>query len=114
MNSKELIYTLIEKAVLVTSDALTLSQGENTEEVLLLIERRDHIFKIFSETYQKVEKQLDTDYKNQLNQLISQVMEMDKVLIQNLEIQREKVQIDIAKLFKNKENFKKYNLNTLK
>lgn len=114
MTPQQLIYQLIEKAVIITSDALNLSREDQVEEVSKLIAKRDRIFEIFNLTYQRVEKAFNQEYKNQLNQLISQIMQMDLIILQNLENQKEKVQIDIAKIFKNKENFKGYNLNTLK
>jgi len=114
MTPQQLIYQVIEKAVILTSDALSLSQGDQIEEVSRLIAKRDNVFEIFNLTYERVESVFNQEYKNQLNQLISQIMQMDLIILQNLELQKEKVQIDIAKIFKNKENFKGYNLNTLK
>lgn len=114
MNAQELIYKLIEKAVILTADAMSLSTSDNIEDINKLISHRDHILNIFSNTYERLEKNLNQEYKNQLNQLIVQIMDMDQLILENLEKQKEKVQIDIAKIFKNRENFKGYNLNTLK
>src|SRR5690606_18836312 len=114
MNAQELIYKLIEKAVILTADAMNLSTSDNVEDINKLISHRDHILNIFSNTYDRLEKNLNQEYKNQLNQLIIQIMDMDQLILENLEKQKEKVQIDIAKIFKNRENFKGYNLNTLK
>lgn len=54
------------------------------------------------------------EFNNQFNQLVDYIHEVDNEILLNLEKERSKTQIQIAKTFKNKENFKGYNLNNIK
>lgn len=53
-------------------------------------------------------------FNNQLNQLVDELAKIDQEIVEKLEKERSNTQIQIAKTFKNKENFKGYNLNNIK
>lgn len=113
---EEIISDLVEKMITLTADARIhcLQENIDTEEILNLFSRREKLIHIFESLYLKFEKRFHLDFKNQINQLINKIDEMDKFVLECLELEKEKTQIAIAKVFKNKENFKGYNLNTTK
>jgi len=111
----------IEKALLLSADCLNHIANDNAEKLLETLENRDRVINIINSLHENVtleQTQINSEYNdefnNQLNQLITVINQIDEKVLTYLHEEREIVQNEIAKTFKNKENLKGYNLNSLK
>jgi len=111
----------LEKAYELTTMALKLVQKQDIDklnEVLANRERVINIMESLSERLSLHQKNQDPNlveaFNNQVNQVITKISTMDEIIMDCLEHEKSKTQFEIAKTFKNKENFKGYNLNNIK
>ena len=111
----------LEKAYELTTLALKLVQKQDIEalnNVLANRERAINIMESLSERLSLHQKNADPKhveaFNNQVNQVITKIANMDDIIMDCLEHAKSKTQFEIAKTFKNKENFKGYNLNNIK
>lgn len=116
-----LLTELLERTVNISRKCIEFIDAGNFEQVNSLIDHRDKLISIIQtinerlELEQKANSHDNTiEFNNQANQLIGKIQEMDDYILTKLTEERDKTQIEIAKAFKNKENFKGYNLNSLK
>lgn len=119
--TQENLITFLDKAYELTKVSLKLAQTKNFDELMKVLDNRERAINIvqsMSENlalHQKNEKQETyIAFNNQVNQVISQIHSIDEIVMTCLEHEKEKTQFEIAKSFKNKENFKGYNLNKVK
>lgn len=116
------LISYLEKAFELTRQALKAVQSQEYVKVNEILDNRERAVNIIQSLSEKLAlygKNKDTpksliDFNNQVNQVIDQISKMDIIIESCLEHEREKTQLEIAKTFKNKENFKGYNLNNLK
>ncbi|MCO4753012.1 MAG: hypothetical protein KC478_00950 [Bacteriovoracaceae bacterium] len=90
---------------------LSLLEEQKYEQALGILDNRARVVNIILH--------LDEQYglpsdNNQLNQLLSEISQMDQKIYDLLSHEKLITQNEIAKTRKNKENFKGYNLNNLK
>lgn len=119
-HSGQNLVEFLTKAYELTTQALKLAQSQEFDqlsEVLANRERAIAISQTMSERFALEQKNFDkkivSKTNNQVNQIINQINSMDEIITLCLEQERNKTQIEIAKTFKNKENFKGYNLNKI-
>ncbi|MFT6630723.1 MAG: aspartate/tyrosine/aromatic aminotransferase [Bacteriovoracaceae bacterium] len=116
------LITFLEKAYQLTTQALKLVQEQDFEKLHLVLDNRERavgIIQSLSEKLSLYSKNTDSpeafqEYNNQVNQVIEKISAMDDIITSCLEHEKNKTQFEIAKTFKNKENFKGYNLNNIK
>jgi hypothetical protein len=89
-------------------------KNEMFDKLAIKIEQRELMINIITKLSE--DPNLQDWYKNntQLIRIINSILELDNELNEQLVDQKNKLNIEIAKTFKVKENFKKYNLNQLK
>ena len=111
----------LEKAYELTVLSLKHAQNKDFEQLNSVLENRERAINIvqsLSENLalyqQKMDPKTYTPFNNQVNQVIEKIHSMDEIVMTCLEHEKTKTQFQIAKTFKNKENFKGYNLNKLK
>jgi hypothetical protein len=116
------LITFLEKAYQLTTQALKLVQEQDFEKLHLVLDNRERavgIIQSLSEKLSLYSNNTDSpeafqEYNNQVNQVIEKIGAMDDIITSCLEHEKNKTQFEIAKTFKNKENFKGYNLNNIK
>lgn len=121
---KELQNQLIEfldKAYTLTATALKKVQENELEELVVILDNRERALNIITSLSEKLSlyKNVDTavgliEFNNQVNLIIDKIVNMDDIITTCLQHEKEKTQIEIAKTYKNKENFKGYNLSNTK
>ena len=121
-DTQDQLITFIEKAYELTSLALKAAQEKRFEDVISLLENRERAINITQSLSEKLalhqsnSKDVDlvVQFNNQVNQIIDKVYKMDDIITECLEHEKNKTQFEIAKTYKNKEDFKGYNLNRIK
>lgn len=120
-NNHVLLTDLIEKTLTLSAQCVQSIDRNDFESLTPLIEKRDKLISIIQTINERLEVEQkanldmnDVEFNNQANQLIAKIQEMDDYILARLDEEKNKTQIEIAKAFKNKENFKGYNLNSLK
>lgn len=120
-NNHTLLTDLIEKTLTLSVQCVQYVDKHDFESLFPLIEKRDKLISIIQTINERLEVEQkanlnmnDVEFNNQVNQLIAKIQEMDDYILLKLDEEKNKTQIEIAKAFKNKENFKGYNLNSLK
>jgi len=115
------IFKTLTGAYEISVHCLKLIRSNNIEELLPALENRERAINIaqsFSENlslYQTTNpRDVDESFNNQLNQLIKKISSLDGIIINYLTHEKNKTQFEIAKTFRDRENFKGYNLNNLK
>ena len=116
------LITFLEKAYQLTTQALKLVQEQDFEKLHLVLDNRERavgIIQSLSEKLSLYSNNTDSpeafqEFNNQVNQVIEKISAMDEIITSCLEHEKNKTQFEIAKTFKNKENFKGYNLNNIK
>lgn len=121
MRELKLLNHLMENVIKITTKCYDDVIDENYEDVESDFETRGKMLDIIMTIQEKLSSAPTTkdsdiiiQYNNQLNQLVEQINVIDVKILENLQKERTKTQIQIAKAFKNKENFKGYNLNNIK
>lgn len=121
IETQKTLLEFLEKAYELTTLALKLVQKRDIDslnEVLDNRERAINIVETMSERLALHQTQQDPSeyeaFNNQVSQVITKMGTMDEIILECLEHEKSKTQFEIAKTFKNKENFKGYNLNNLK
>ena len=117
----KLLYEVIEKTILISTQCVRYVDEEDFEKLDSTMAEREKLINIIQIIYDRVllrETRVKTEsnqaFNDQVNQLIAEIMKMDSYILEKLEKEHKNTQIEIAKVFKNKENFKGYNLNCLK
>lgn len=121
IETQKTLIEFLEKAYELTTLALKLVQKRDIDslnEVLDNRERAINIVETMSERLTLHQTQLKPEeyeaFNNQVSQVISKIASMDEIILSCLEHEKSQTQFEIAKTFKNKENFKGYNLNNIK
>ena len=121
IDTQNSLIEFLEKAYELTTLALKLVQKSELDQLNEVLENREraiNIIESLSERLSLHKKNADPlhveAFNNQVNQVISKIANMDDIIMSCLEHEKTKTQFEIAKTFKNKENFKGYNLNNLK
>lgn len=111
----------LQKAYELTTSALKLAQEKEFEQLNIVLENRERVINIIDSLsqqlslYQKnADQELVNKFNNQVSQVINKINTIDEIMTECLEHEKSKTQFEIAKTFKNKENFKGYNLNSIK
>lgn len=114
-NKKTVLMDMTLKVLETSEQVLKEIANDNIERACNIIHSRDRLLAIIQQVHDEVQDQLnDQGYKNQLNQLINKISELDQEIILQLQSYKKNVNNEIANLHKKKENFKGYNLNDLK
>ncbi|MBT4790981.1 MAG: hypothetical protein HON90_05380 [Halobacteriovoraceae bacterium] len=119
---QENIITLLDNAYNLTRQALKQVQSRDFEKLVEVLDHRERAINVINSLSEKLHlygKNPNTPisliaFNNQVSQVIEAINNMDDIITTCLEHEKEKTQFEIAKTFKNKENFKGYNLNSLK
>lgn len=111
----------LEKAYTLTASALKKVQENELEDLVTILDNRERSLNIITSLSEKLSlyKNVDApeeliEFNNQVNLIIDKIVNMDDIITTCLQYEKEKTQIEIAKTYKNKENFKGYNLNNTK
>ena len=111
----------LEKAYELTTIALKKVQERDFEQLGDILDNRERSLNIINSLSEKLSLYKNTDspksvieFNTQVNLVIEKIANMDDIITSCLQHEKEKTQIEIAKTYKNKENFKGYNLNSLK
>ena len=119
--TQENLITFLEKAYELTVASLKLAQSKNFEELVKVLDNRERAINIVQSLSENLAlhqknkpKEAYMDFNNQVSQVIEKIHSMDEIVMTCLEHEKEKTQFEIAKTFKNKENFRGYNLNKIK
>ena len=117
----ELFADLFEKIIFVSRKCLDCAESKDFEQLNFLVEQRDKLISITQTIHERLtleqtsmDSNIAIEFNNQVNELIEKMNEMDEQVLIKLHEERDNMQIEIAKSFKNKENFRGYNLNCLK
>jgi hypothetical protein len=121
----ELLTDLIAKAIYISQQTVQMVDAFQFDKVEELTRKREKVISIILTLHERLElsqqivkntteRERAIAFNNQLNLLIEKISEFDEYIMLRLNEEKDKTQIEIAKVFKNKENFKGYNLNCLK
>jgi hypothetical protein len=121
----ELLTDLIAKAIYISQQSVQMVDAFQFDKVEELTRKREKVISIILTLHERLElsqqivkntteRERAIAFNNQLNLLIEKISEFDEYIMLRLNEEKDKTQIEIAKVFKNKENFKGYNLNCLK
>lgn len=117
----ELFTDLFEKILTITRKSLECVEAGDFETLDFLIIQRDKLISITQTIHERLTLEQESsnspiaiEFNNQVTMLIEKMNEMDDQILTKLSEEKNKTQIEIANSFKNKENFKGYNLNCLK
>ena len=117
----ELFTDLFEKIIYVSRKCLECAESGDFEQINFLVEQRDKLISITETIHERLtleqmnmDSSIAIEFNNQVNELIEKMNQMDEQILIKLNEERDNMQIEIAKSFKNKENFRGYNLNCLK
>ncbi len=124
-NHYALLTDLIEKAVKISQECVNQVNMGDFEALEDLIKKREKVISVICTVHERLtleqtslknegHKEDAVLYNNQLNLLLGKISEFDDFIVSKLDEEKDKTQIEIAKVFKNKENLKGYNLNCLK
>ena len=116
------VMDMLDKAYALTRDALKQVQEKEFEVLLNTLDNRERAINIINSLSEKLflysknpnAPKSIIDFNNQVTQVIEAINNMDEVITKCLVHEKEKTQFEIAKTFKNKENFRGYNLNNTK
>ena len=119
---QEQLINFLEKAYELTTLSLKAAQEGRFEELVDLLDNRERAINItqsLSERLSLHQSQSENpdivvEFNNQVNQVIKNIVKMDNIITECLEHEKNKTQFEIAKTYKNKENFRGYNLNNIK
>lgn len=117
----ELFAELFDKIMHVSKKCLECANSGDFETLEFLVIQRDKLISITQTIHERLtleqrnsNSDIAIEFNTQVNQLIAKMDQIDEKILLKLNEERDKTQIEIAKSFKNKENFKGYNLNCLK
>lgn len=120
-STQENLLQFLEKAYELTVESLKLAQNKNFEKLIEVLDNRERAINIvhsMSENISLEQKGKDPKqfekFNNQVNRFTNQIQSLDDIVMTCLESEKEKTKFEIAKTFKNKEDFKGYNLNKVK
>lgn len=116
------LVNFLEKAYQLTREALKLVQDRDFEKLNSVLDNRERAVGVIQSLSEKLalyktnnqSPKSFEEFNNQVNQVINKISAMDEIITSCLEHEKNKTQFEIAKTFKNKENFKGYNLNNIK
>ena len=114
------MYELVEKTLLCTKKILDLSKDpEQVDKTIASLHNRERLINAINELQAKLnsmENKSNTlnHWNKEISNIIVSIQNMDIEIINNLEATKRQLNNEIAKTFKNKENFKGYNLNDIK
>lgn len=116
-NEKNLL-DFLEKAYELTVSAQKCAREENFDELITILDNRERAIAIAQTMSERMSLEHSTQepetvakINNQVNQLINKIQSLDESITMYLQAEKSKTQNEIAKTFKNKENFSGYNLN---
>ena len=119
--TQENLISFLDKAYELTKKSLKLAQAKNFDELVKVLDNRERAINIVQSMSENLalhqknkEEETYIAFNNQVSQVINQIHGIDDIVMTCLEHEREKTKFEIAKTFKNKENFKGYNLNKVK
>jgi hypothetical protein len=121
----DLLTELIAKAILISQQTIERVDALQFDKVEELTHKREKIINIILTLHERLdlsqqilkntaESERAIAFNNQLSLLVEKISQFDDYIMLRLNDEKDKTQIEIAKVFKNKENFKGYNLNCLK
>lgn len=118
--SEKSLIEFLEKAYNLTVQAQKLAREQKFDELFSVLDNRERAIAI-SETmsermsleHKNAEPEAVKKVNNQVNQLINKIHSLDESITMYLQAEKTKTQNEIAKTFKNKENFSGYNLNKI-
>lgn len=113
-NKLLLINELVIKAYDITLECLECTNSENVELTLKKLDERERIINAITHLSKDPEVQNHSEFTNQVYQVINKIHEEDQKILEKLASLKSKLHFEIAKVFKTKENFKGYNLNSIK
>ncbi len=122
INTQKEFVDILTKAYQLTREALTLAQTGEVNKLNRTLDNRERVFSIAETLSERLALHFKTnpnkDLINEFNvhtaRIIDQINQIDSLITDVLENEKNKTQFEIAKTHKNKENFKGYNLNNLK
>lgn len=113
----------LDKAYQLTRLALKQVQEKNYDQLNTLLDNRERALNIVQSLTEKLALYQEnsktpiasiTEFNSHVNLIIEKIANIDDIITSCLTHEKEKTQFEIAKTFKNKENFKGYNLNNTK
>ena len=118
---RELI-NFLEKAYELTRVALKCVQTRDYDKLTEVLNNRERAIGVIQSLSEKLElhnknttnSEHVIEFNNQLSLVLDRISNMDDIITSCLEHEKNNTQLEIAKTFQNKENFKGYNLNNLK
>lgn len=113
-NKLLLINDLVIKAYDITLDCLEYTNNEEVELTLKKLDERERIINAITMLSEDQQVRENTEFTTQVNQVINKIHEQDQKILEKLASLKGKLHFEIAKVFKTKENFKGYNLNSTK
>ena len=118
--SEKNLVEFLEKAYELTVSAQKLAREQKFDELLATLDNRERAIAIaqtmserMSLEHQNEKPELIEKINNQVNQLINKIHSLDESITMYLQAEKAKTQNEIAKTFKNKVNFRGYNLNKI-
>ncbi len=125
VNNYTLLTDLLEKAIRLSKQCIHSVDTNEIENLADMIATREKIINVILTIHERLdleqnnlknskEREFALEFNNQVNLLIVKISELDDELMVKLSEEKDKTQLEIAKVFKNKENLKGYNLNCLK
>ena len=120
--TQENLIQFLEKAYDLTTQALKSAQAGDFDALVNILDNRERAINIVQSLSENLalhqknseEQELVKQFNSQVNLIIEKIHSMDEIIQTCLEHERDKTQFEIAKTFKNKENFKGYNLNKIR
>ena len=119
--TKENLILFLEKAYELTVSSLKLAQAKDFDQLVKVLDNRERAINIVQSMSENLalhqknkEQETYIDFNNQVSQVIDKIHSIDEIVMTCLAHEKEKTQFEIAKTFKNKENFRGYNLNKIK
>ncbi|MCT4642538.1 MAG: hypothetical protein N4A33_09615 [Bacteriovoracaceae bacterium] len=112
----ELYYQVIEKIVESTAICKQFIYEEKLTDLLIELEKRSQLINIFKSLQLSFEdKNICTDnLKDEIYNFLNKIKRFDNDILNYLSKEKLNAKIEIAKMHKNKESFKGYNLNNTK
>ncbi len=112
----------LTKAYELTRQALKHAQNHEFTQLSSALDNRERAINIVHSLSERLSlhqkssqnPQLAIEFNNQVSRVIDKINQLDEIITSCLEHEKNKTQFEIAKTFKNKENFRGYNLNKTK
>lgn len=113
-DKNEIVSDMCNQLYQLTAHALEHLENENIPELVNTLDNRERVINVLNQITQSGNNSINAKTQNLIIEITSEVDKIDKFIDEKLHSLRDKVHLEIAKVFKTKENFKGYNLNDLK